>query len=185
MKKLDLMIATLVFLLLGVPASALAEAKYLLQPGDILEISVWQEPDLQRDVLVRPDGGISFPLVGEVDTTGVSVDLVAAEVSKRLEKYIPDTVVTVSLKQMAGNRIYVLGKVNRPGEFPLSRNVDVMQALSMAGGMTPFAASDEIQVLRREDGVQQSIAFNYSAVEKGSDLSQNIMLLPGDLVVVP
>ncbi len=123
--------------------------------------------------------------MGGVDTSGISVDEVAAEVSKRLEKYIPDTVVTVSLKQMAGNRIYVLGKVNRPGEFPLSRNVDVMQALSMAGGMTPFAASDEIQVLRRKAGVQQSIAFSYSAVEKGSDLSQNIMLLPGDLVVVP
>lgn len=158
---------------------------YTLQPGDVLEISVWKEPDLQRDVLVRPDGGISFPLVGDIDTSGLSVTALAAVIKKRISQYIPDPVVTASLKQMMGNRIYVIGKVNKPGEYPVIRNVDVMQALSMAGGINPFGQGDEITILRRVDGAQQSIPFNYDDVESGRDLEQNIILRPGDVVVVP
>ncbi len=158
---------------------------YTLQPGDVLEISVWKEPDLQRDVLVRPDGGISFPLVGDINTSGLSVNGLAKVIKKRISQYIPDPVVTASLKQMGGNRIYVIGKVNKPGEFPVIRNVDVMQALSMAGGINPFGEGDEITILRRVDGVQQSIPFNYDDVESGRDLEQNIILRPGDVVVVP
>ena len=103
----------------------------------------------------------------------------------RLEKYIPDPVVTVNLRQLSGNRIYVVGKVLKPGEFPTNRNVDVMQALGMAGGLNPFADGDEILILRRVNGVQQSIPFNYDAVVEGKDLTQNIVLEPGDVVVVP
>lgn len=164
--------------------SAIAETEYTLQPGDILEISVWKEPDLQREVLILPDGGLSFPLVGSLSTTNRSVGNLTAEITKKLSKYIPDPVVTVSARQLLGNRIYVLGKVNRPGEFPVSRNVDVLQALSMAGGMNPYAQGDSIQVLRREKGVQRSIPFQYEEAEEG-DLEQNIVLKAGDIVLVP
>ncbi len=165
--------------------NALAADSYSLQPGDILEISVWKEPDLQREVLVRPDGGISFPLVGNIKAKNSSVQDLNKEITARLQKYIPDPVVTVSLKQMLGNRVYVVGKVLKPGEFMINRNVDVMQALSMAGGLNPFAAGDDIKILRRVNGVQKSIPFRYESVADGKDLSQNIVLKPGDVVVVP
>ncbi len=167
------------------PNTVLADGKYLLQPGDILEISVWKEPDLQREVLVQPDGAISFPLVGSITVKDRTIQDVNKALAARLEKFIPDPVVTVNLKQMLGNRIYVVGKVLKPGEFPTNRNVDVMQALGMAGGLNPFADGDEILILRRINGVQKSIPFNYDTVVEGKDLTQNILLEPGDVVVVP
>jgi polysaccharide export outer membrane protein len=182
MKKLVLILFS--FYLACLSFIVAAEGTYTLQPGDVLEISVWKEMDLQRDVLVRPDGGISFPLVGNIDTTGMSIEQMTKEVTARIEKYIPDPVVTVSLKQMIGNRIYILGKVNKPGVYPVVRNVDVLQALSMAGGMNPFADGDKIQILRRNGEKQISIPFDYDAVEDG-DLAQNIVLQPGDVVLVP
>ncbi len=165
--------------------AAFAKDGYLLQPGDILEISVWKEPDLQREVLVHPDGAISFPLVGSIMAKNRSIQDVNKAIAARLEKYIPDPVVTVNLKQMTGNRIYGVGKVLKPGEFLTNRNVDVMQAIGMAGGLNPFAEGDEILILRRVNGVQKSIPFDYDSVVEGKDLTQNIVLKPGDVVVVP
>ena len=161
------------------------EAGYTLQPGDILEISVWKEEGMQGEVLVRPDGGLSFPLVGDVVAEGHTVKQLADEITARLENYIPDPVVTVSLKQILGNMVYVLGRVNRPGEFTFIRKIDVMQVLSKAGGMTPYAEVEKIKILRRTDGVLQAIMFNYDEVEKGLKLEQNILLESGDVVVVP
>jgi polysaccharide export outer membrane protein len=124
-------------------------------------------------------------LVGNINAKNRSVQDLNKSITKRLEKFIPDPVVTVSLKQMLGNRVYVVGKVLKPGEFALNRNVDVMQALSMAGGLNPFADGDEIKILRRVGGAQKSIPFSYSSVLGGKDLKQNIILKPGDVVVVP
>lgn len=160
-------------------------ATYLIQPGDVLTVSVWKEPELQSEVLVRPDGGLSFPLVGDVKAAGLSLEDVRSVMDQRLRKYIPDPVVTVALKQIGGNRIYVVGKVNRPGEFPFTKPIDVMQALSLAGGATSFAALDDIQILRRDGEKQSSLRFRYSAVEKGRELEQNVLLRSGDTVVVP
>lgn len=160
-------------------------AGYLIQPGDVLSVSVWKEPDLQSEVLVRPDGGMSFPLVGDVKAAGLILDELRQIIDQRLRKYIPDPVVTVALKQIGGNRIYVVGKVNRPGEFPFVKPIDVMQALSLAGGATSFASLDDIQILRREGEQQSALRFRYSAVEKGRELQQNILLRSGDTVVVP
>jgi polysaccharide export outer membrane protein len=165
--------------------SALAKDGYLLQPGDMLEISVWKEPDLQREVLVHPDGAISFPLVGTVMVKDRTVQDVNKLLATRLEKFIPDPVVTVNIKQMSGNRIYVVGKVLKPGEFLSNRNVDVMQAIGMAGGLNPFAEGGEILILRRVNGEQRSIPFDYDSVVEGKNLTQNILLEPGDVVVVP
>lgn len=160
-------------------------AGYGIQPGDVLEISVWNEPELQREVLVRPDGGISFPLVGDLDATGLTVPQLSDAITGRLDRFIPNPAVTVSVRQIAGNRIYVLGRVNRPGEFPVMRPVSVLQALSMAGGLTPYAEREDIKVLRGGGDDQVSMPFDYSAVERGEALEQNIVLQPGDVVVVP
>jgi len=158
---------------------------YRIQPGDVLSISVWKEADLQSDVLVRPDGGLSFPLAGEQQAAGRSVEELRAAIVEKLRKYIPDPVVTVTVKGIGGNRIYVVGKVNHPGEFPFSRPLDVMQSLSLAGGTTPFASVNDILILRREIDRQVSIPFRYNEVAHGRNLEQNILLQSGDTVVVP
>ncbi len=158
---------------------------YLLQPGDIITVSVWKETELQSDVLIRPDGGFSFPLAGDVDAVGKSVEEIRAILVDRLKRYIPNPVVTVAVKQIGGNRIYVVGRVNRAGDFPLSNPIDVMQAIALAGGATPFAAINDIVILRRQNGREQAFTFHYSDVARGRDLAQNIQLESGDTVVVP
>jgi polysaccharide export outer membrane protein len=162
-----------------------ADSGYAVKPGDVLEISVWKEPDLQRTVLVRPDGAFSFPLVGEIDARGKSVSELNKIVSDRLGKYIADAVVTVSLTEVKGNKIFVIGQVNKPGEFIVNPSVNVMQALSMAGGVTAFAATNDIKILRRNGATQQAMAFQYGDVVRGRSLDQNVELLSGDVVVVP
>ena len=158
---------------------------YIIQPGDLLAISVWKEKDLQSDAQVRPDGGLNFPLTGEIIASGKTVEQLKQEIASKLSKFVPDPVVTVAVKQAQGYKIYVVGKVNKPGEYYTNRNIDVMQALGLAGGVTPFAAENKIKILRRVKGELISIPFRYSAVEKGEDLSQNIVLEGGDVVVVP
>lgn len=158
---------------------------YTVQPGDVLEISVWREEGLEKQVVVRPDGGLSFPLVGNVQAIGKSIETLQTEVADKLKRYIPDPSVNVAVLKLDGNKVYVIGKVNRPGEFPATRQVDVMQALSMAGGMTPYAAVNKIRILRREGSKQTAIPFEYGEIEKGENLEQNIVLKAGDVVVVP
>ncbi len=158
---------------------------YVIQPGDLLEVSVWKEKDLQRELLVRPDGGISFPLIGDVDVRGKTVSQLRDVISQRLTRYIPDANVTVVVRQTSGHKFYVVGKVNRPGEFAAARSITVMQALSMAGGLTPFAAGRSIVILRRVGDVETAIPFRYGEVENGDHLEQNITLQSGDVVVVP
>ncbi len=178
------LLGALLLLVCGSLQGASVDSGYGVQPGDILSVSVWKEEGLQQEALVRPDGGISFPLVGEIAAKGRTLTELGEEISKRISKYIPDPVVTVSLAQNLGNRIYVIGKVNKPGEFMVNRYVDVVQALSMAGGMNPFANGKKIQILRRSGEKQTAIPFSYQAVERG-DLKQNIVLQPGDVVLVP
>lgn len=158
---------------------------YRLQPGDILTVSVWKETELQSEVLVRPDGGISFALAGDLQAAGRSVEELRSELEARIRKLVPDAVVTVATKVIAGYRVYVIGKVARPGDFAINRPTDVMQALSLAGGVTPFANADAIRILRREGSKVNAIAFRYSDVESGRHLQQDIILQGGDTVVVP
>ena len=158
---------------------------YAIQPGDILTVSVWNEKELQTDVLVRPDGGLSFPLAGDIQASGHTVDDVRQLIEKGLKRYIPDPAVSVAVKQIGGNFIYVIGKVNRPGQFSFSKPLDVMQALALAGGATPYAAVDEIRILQRDAAGIRAIAFHYNDIEKGRNLEQDILLRSGDTVVVP
>lgn len=162
-----------------------AISAYQVQPGDQLGISVWKEEDMSLVVIVRPDGYITFPLVGEIQAAGDSVETLRLLITKRLSKYIPDPIVTVSVQDLAGNTVYVLGQVNRPGVFPMARTIDVMQALSMAGGTATYAALNKIKILRRENGKLTAIPFEYGDVEKGKHLEQNILLKAGDVLVVP
>lgn len=183
-------IALLLSVLTCVPVASSAEKPaarpaYRLQPGDVVMVSVWKETDLQLEVLVRPDGVLTFPLAGEVDVDGRSIEEVRVTLVERLKRYVPDPVVTVAVKAIGGNRIYVLGKVLRPGEFPFSNPVDVMQALSLAGGATPFAQVNDIVILRRENSGQRALPFRYGDVERGKNLQQNFLLQSGDTVVVP
>ncbi|MFK7794682.1 MAG: polysaccharide biosynthesis/export family protein [Gammaproteobacteria bacterium] len=183
MKKV---LVTLLFCLVIKANFVLADsAKYYLQPGDVLTVSVWKEEDLQRSLLVRPDGGISFPLVGDIQASGKSVEDVRKIITRKLAQLIPDVQVSVALQELNGNLIYVVGKVNRPGVFPFSQNVDVLQALGMAGGATAFAALNDIKILRRTSGQLKSIQFRYTDIEKGKNLQQNIILQSGDTVLVP
>jgi len=166
-------------------AGAAVPGGYKLQAGDVLIVSVWKETDLQSDVMIRPDGGISFPLAGELQAAGSTVAELTTALEERIRKFIPDAVITVTVKTSTGNRVYVVGKVARPGDFPLIGPVDVMQALSMAGGATPFADTNAIRVLRRDGTRQTAIKFRYSDVQHGRKLEQNILLQSGDTVVVP
>jgi polysaccharide export outer membrane protein len=166
-------------------AAKATEDAYQLQPGDILEVSVWKEQDLQREVLIRPDGSFTFPLAGDINARGKSVEAVRSIIVERLQRYVPTPVVTVAVKQIGGNRIYVVGKVVHAGDFALSNSLDVMQAISLAGGTTPYAAVNDIVILRRQNGHQQAFSFHYADVARGRNLSQNIQLQSGDTVVVP
>jgi len=159
--------------------------RYRLRPGDLLMISVWKETDLQSEVLIRPDGGISFALAGEIEAAGHTVGELTHLLEVRVRKYIPDAVITVTVKAAAGNRIYVIGKVTRAGDFPLTGPIDVMQALTLAGGATPFADLNGIRILRRDGDHQSSLRFHYNDIVHGRKLDQNILLQNGDTVVVP
>ncbi len=158
---------------------------YQIGPEDILDISVWREKDLQREVIVRPDGWLTFPLVGNVEAAGRTPQQLESEIRQRLRKFIPDPVVTVSVKKIQGLKIFVTGRVGKPGEYMVGRYVDILQALTLAGGLTPFAKEDKIKVLRKQGGKEVVIPFDYSEVKKGKRLEQNITLRSGDVIVVP
>jgi len=159
------------------------EKEYPLLPDDILQISVWKEADLQREVLIRPDGKISFPLAGHLVAAGRTPEQVEQAIAEKLSRFIPDPVVTIAVSKLAGYKIYVLGKVAKPGQYVVTR-INVMQALSLAGGLTRFAREKNIKILRQDGASQQAISFNYDNVAEGENLKQNIILQPGDVLVV-
>jgi len=173
-------------MLMGAVGTALAEeARYFIGPGDILEISVWKDESLSREVVVPPDGIISFPLIGDIDATDLTTTGLRETIKARLSEYVPDATVTVMLLAMNSLKAYVIGKVNKPGEFPISMDTHVMKILAMAGGLNPFASKGNIRILRQEGGKTVQIPFDYGDVEDGDNLEQNIALKRGDVVVVP
>lgn len=176
-----------IFIALSVGANAFAQqpADYRLHAGDAIEAAVWKEPDLTRTVVVRPDGKFTFPLAGEVVAAGRTVAEIQTDITARLVKYLPEPVVTVSVTGIEGNRIYVIGQVTRPGAFTMNPSFTVLQALSMAGGTTPYAALNDIIIIRNSGGKKVSLPFRYSDISKGRALEQNIQLESGDVVLVP
>ncbi len=159
---------------------------YLLSPGDFIEISVWKEEGMQKEqTLVAPDGNITFPLAGTIMAAGKPIFALQEAIAARLANYIADPVVNIKLLQNNGNTIFVIGKVNRPGQYPANRRIDVMQALSLAGGLTVYADEDSIHVLRRVGNEVKIFPFDYDDVLDGDHLEQNIILQSGDTVTVP
>ena len=162
-----------------------APNEYRVSAEDVLHISVWKEDGLDADAIVRPDGGISFPLAGDVPAAGLTPKEIEVEIARRLQRYIPEAVVSVSVVKIQGLRIYVTGKVRTPGQYTVGRYIDVLQALTLAGGLTPYANASDIKVLRRENGRQVVYKFDYTDVQNGNHLDQNIALQTDDVVVVP
>jgi polysaccharide biosynthesis/export protein len=159
---------------------------YRLHAGDKLDISVWKETELQKPaIIIRPDGKFSLPLAGEIVGAGKTVSDVRQDIEARLKRYIPEPVVTVGVTDVAGNVAYVIGQVNKPGSLIMNPAINVLQALSLAGGGTPFAKLNDIIVIRNSQTGQHSLSFRYSEVASGKDLSQNVTLESGDVVVVP
>ncbi len=166
-------------------AKSVVAPAYLIGPGDHLHISVWKEDNMQQDVLVTPDGGISFPLAGEIHASGLTTEQLRQVLVKKLNRYIPHPIITVSVTQSVSNKVYVIGKVARPGEFVATGYLDVLQALSLAGGVTPYASADEIKIIRRTSKGNKVFTFDYDEVVDGNQLNTNIILKAGDTVVVP
>jgi polysaccharide export outer membrane protein len=173
------------------PAAAAATAsdiltpEYRISPGDVLQVFVWKEPDLSREVRVRPDGFVTVPLLGDVFASGKTPKGLAGEFGQTLAQYITSPLVTVTLGQSSMLRFFVVGEVNRPGEYPLIGRTTVMQALALAGGFSEYAKTEEIRVLRQEGPREIAMPFNYKAISQGQSLHQNFALKPGDVIVVP
>jgi polysaccharide biosynthesis/export protein len=161
-------------------------ADYRLHAGDTLDISIWKETELQRPtVVIAPDGRFSFPLAGQILAAGKTVTEVRQDLQTKLMKYIPEPVVTVGITAVAGNIAYVIGQVNKPGAFVMNPALNVLQALSLAGGGTPYAKMDSIIVIRGSQAAQRVLPFRFSQVSAGRDLTQNVVLESGDVVLVP
>lgn len=159
--------------------------EFRLGPEDAVEISVWKDEALTKQVVVRPDGKISFPLIGDIQAEGRTVEQLRQAVEDEIKAFVPDAPVTVMLLKLGSSKVYVIGKVARPGVYVMGHNLTVLQALAMAGGMTPFADKDDILILRKDSGRQKTMEFNYGRVSAGKDLEQNISLQAGDTIVVP
>lgn len=158
---------------------------YLLNAGDVLGVSVWNEETLQKEVIVLPDGRISFPLAGELEAEGKTVSELQLAIKAKLSEYLSDPVVTVSVLSVSGNTIHILGKVTNPGIFVMSQPLDAVKALSLAGGLSPYAEENNIVILRRQGKRQQTFPVRYAGIKKGLDLETNIMLKSGDVIVIP
>ncbi len=158
---------------------------YRLGAEDVIQISVWKDEHLTREVVVRPDGAFSFPLVGDVQAENRTVEDIRADLVNRLTRYIPNPNVSVAVMKVLSYKVYVVGRVNKPGEYLIGHYTDVLQALSLAGGLTPFAAENDIKVIRRIQGRQLVFPIRYGDLRKGQDLEQNILLQRGDVLMVP
>ncbi len=166
---------------------------YRIAPGDVLQVFVWKEPDLSREVRVRPDGYVTITLLGDVFAAGKTLKGLAGELGQALAQYVNAPLVTVTLGESSTLRFYVVGEVNKPGEFPLVGRITVMQALALAGGFREYAKTEELKLLRQEPAGaggrppsrEVVMSVNYKALAQGQSLQQNFVLRPGDVIVVP
>jgi polysaccharide biosynthesis/export protein len=170
------------------PATAAPPAaeEYMIGPDDLLAVNVWREPEISRNVVVRPDGRISLPLVGDLRASGRTPVQLQDDIKGMLSNYLASPEVTVIVQEARSQKFNILGEVEHPGSYPLSRSMTVLDAIAIAGGLRDFAKSGKIYVLRiKDDGSRARLQFNYKEVIKGQSLSQNVELRPRDTVVVP
>jgi polysaccharide biosynthesis/export protein len=172
--------------LVWVSARAQQLPDYTVNAGDELDISVWKEQELTKTIVIRPDGKFSFPLAGEINAVGRTMAQIQNDLAAKLKVYIPEPVVTASLHSMDGYRVYVIGQVTKPGAITMNPRLNVLQALTMAGGFTPFAGLNDIIILRGSGSANQRVLnFRYGDVSHGKSLQQNVPLEAGDVIVVP
>ena len=164
---------------------AAVPADYVIGPQDVLYVNVWKEPEVSATVPVRTDGKISLALLNDVQAAGLTPMQLTESLTEKLRKYLSEPRVTVTVTAMNSQRIFFIGQVRRPGAMPLPANTTVLQAIAAAGGLTEDANGKKIQVMRKEDGKQVKYPFNYNEVIKGGRMEQNIVLKPGDTIIVP
>jgi polysaccharide export outer membrane protein len=168
-----------------VPSEDIAPADYIVGPNDILSIFVWKEPDLTQEIIVMPDGRITFPMAGEVMARGKTVMELQYQITEKLSDYLTAPEVTVILRESRSRWIYTIGQVNHPGPYVLEPDTSVLQALSMAGGFAEWADQKQILIVRRQDNKELFFLFNYKEYISGKNLEQNILLQPNDTIIVP
>jgi polysaccharide export outer membrane protein len=169
----------------GTASAESPKTAYIIGPGDVLDISVWKNEALTKLVTVLPDGRISFPLIGQMMAGNKTVAQLQQELEKKLTRFVPDVTLSLLVAQVNSAMIYVIGRVNNPGRFVVNSNVNVLQALSMAGGLNPFAKRGSIKIFREGQMKTHIYDFDYDEVSKGRNLEQNVMLQRGDVIVVP
>jgi polysaccharide export outer membrane protein len=162
-----------------------AETDYLIGVGDVLEVQVWQEPDLSRTVTVRLDGKISLPLAGDVQAAGITTGELDQFLEKKFSALVAEPAVSVMLTENRSRRYFVVGQVGQPGEFPIEFPLTILQAIARSGGFQEWAKREEIKIVRRKDGKEELLNFDYEAFVKGKNLQQNILIMPGDTIIVP
>ena len=167
------------------PQNSQAQSDYVIGPGDVLMVSIWKDESLTQEVVVLPDGTISFPLIGLIKAEDKTIAELKTEIEKRINKYVPDPVLWISVRNMNSAYIYILGRVNNPGRFLLNSRVNVLQGLAIAGGLNPFADNNDIKIFRTEETGTKLIGFRYNDVIKGKNLEENITLKRGDVIIVP
>ena len=160
-------------------------ALYQLRQGDSLQISVWREEALQKQLIVLPDGSITFPLIGRIEVAGLSTPELTQHITTKLKEFFPDPVVTIVIIGIEGNRAYITGKVLRPGSFIITGPTTVLQAISLVGGLDKFADEGGIKVIRTKGDQQEVLPIKYKDIISGKDMASNIQLQSGDTLVVP
>lgn len=169
----------------SVAPSAKVASDYLIGPDDMLDINVWKEQELTRTLQVRPDGKISMPLLNDVQAAGLTPTQLAQSITDKLKKYLTSPQVTVMVTQINSQRVYVTGEVTRPGAYPVLPGMSILQAITSAGGLTPYANTKKIFLMRNENGVQAKYPFSYKEVLDGRKANENLKVKAGDTIVVP
>jgi polysaccharide biosynthesis/export protein len=168
------------------PATGVAvPSDYVIGTEDVLGVVFWRELEMSGDVVVRPDGMVTLPLIGELKAAGLQPEALRLAIQTAATKFLADANVTVVVRQINSRKVFITGQVTRPGEFPLTSPRTVLQLIALAGGLTEYAESDKVTVMRTEGSATQTFRFNYKEVTKGKKIEQNILLKPGDTVVVP
>jgi polysaccharide export outer membrane protein len=162
-----------------------SDADYLIGPGDVLSIDVWKEPEMSKQVSVRLDGNISLPLVNDIEAAGLTLVQLREQLAGKYKDFVDVPEVSVTLIESRSKRIYMLGKVARPGEYPLQKDMTIVQAISLAGGLAEWADVEDIKLIRKIKGTEKTFRVDYDAIVSGGDLAQNVQLQPDDTIFVP
>jgi polysaccharide biosynthesis/export protein len=169
----------------AMPAGVVPPAGYVIGPADVLSIVFWKEKDISADVTVRPDGVISLSLINEVPAAGLTPEQLRVAITERAGQFVTDPTVTVVVKEINSRKVFIVGQVAKPGPYPLMAPTSVLQLIALSGGVAEYADSENVTVVRTDNGKETPIRVNYKEIMRGKKLEQNIQLKPGDTVIVP